>query len=197
VKPIWFTAYFVYSVEDWKVIMPKSKRNTPLPEFPWSMHKSGGWKTQYDRVKRWHKRLQVIRTSRTASTDRDEALDFLYAFFQNCAHLRDWILYSKAIPQQLIEEFFSKNAEMKLCQDICNGTKHFRLDDPKRSREFSMAREYVPSSWPGKRPHENEVWVILLEGEKDDVFDLADHCMSLWEEFIKENSKAGLAGNGD
>lgn len=176
--------------------MPKPKRDITPPELPWSLHKSGGWTAQYDRVKRWHKRLQSIRASRTATDNQEEALDFIYAFFQNCSHLRDWILYSKATKQNSVEEFFANFYEMKLCQDISNGTKHFQLNDPKQSREFSLAREYVPPSWIGERPHDNEKWVILLEGEKLDIFDLSDRCMSLWEEFIKANLKAKPIRNG-
>jgi hypothetical protein len=48
-----------------------------------NIYRRGGWRGQLARVRRWHTRL------RTAPPE--DYLDFLYAFFQNCDHLSDWI----------------------------------------------------------------------------------------------------------
>jgi hypothetical protein len=54
------------------------------PELGWSLHMTGGWESQLDRVKRWYHRASTA----TNSIDR---FDFLYAFFENAFHLRDWL----------------------------------------------------------------------------------------------------------
>ena len=59
---------------------------------------------------------------------QDDIEDFLFAFSQNCAHLRDWLLTDKAIAQQDLDKFFATHDEMRVCQDICNATKHVAVD---------------------------------------------------------------------
>jgi hypothetical protein len=84
---------------------------------------------------RWHRRLK-------ATKQPNEVEDFLYAFFVTCAHVRDWLLATKAVPQRALEAFCSSE-EFRLCQDFRNAIKHFPLSDPRQRREFSLAREYL------------------------------------------------------
>ncbi len=114
--------------------------------------------------------------------------DFLYAFFQNCHYLRDWLIKADAVPREKLNEFYQANRELQICRDICNGTKHFDVTNPSVDPEFAIGREYVPANWPGKRPHVNETWFIIAGGHKYDLFELAHRCMRLWEAFLAENS---------
>lgn len=156
----------------------------------WSRHKSHGWKGQYDRTHRWHDRVTRIGTRQTQSADTEAEHDTLYAFFQNCYHLRDWLLNSGAVQQRDLEDFFRIHVELRVCQDICNGTKHLGLDRPKVDGEFSIGREYVDPSDPRDRPHLNETWFVIAAGEKYDLFDLAGRCMQLWDEFVHRHALA-------
>jgi len=165
--------------------MAGSKKKTnkaPPPELPWSWHKSHGYKAQLSRVRRWYRRL-------SSATVRDDIEDYLYAFFQNCYYLLEWLLSTKIVPQIDIESLFTDNVEMRLCQDICNATKHLSLSKPKMPREFSLAREYVGSTggWFGNEA----VLVVLSQGKKYDAMELAHRCLSLWEGFFR---KYGLDG---
>lgn len=164
--------------------MPKKEIEKVIePELPWSLHKNGGWRRQLERAKRWYKKLEKIYASQGENMRWEEAMDIVYAFFQNCYHLRDYILNSKAFSKTSVDRLFLENPEMQICQDICNGTKHYQLRRPRRKREFSMALEYVPESWPDRRFQANEKLVILSEGKKYDLFEVANRCLALWEEF--------------
>src|ERR1039457_811516 len=55
--------------------------------------------------------------------------DMLFAFFQNCWHLKDWIKNDAAAPRTLagpIEELCKQYRPLLLCADIANATKHLR-----------------------------------------------------------------------
>lgn len=153
------------------------KKRPPPPELPWSWHKSLGWRAQFNRIRRWHRRL-------AGTHEVAEAEDHLYTFFQNTYHLRDWLLHDKAVPQADIEDLFRTHVELRLCGDLCNATKHFLLSAPKQPREFSLAREYrgARRGWFG--PERSETFVVMSDGQTYDVLDLADACLRIWERFL-------------
>ncbi len=152
------------------------RREPPPPELPFSLHKRGGWQTQWERVSRWR-----VRVHESGGVERE---DFLYAFFQNCASFRDWIRANRpaSMTQRELEDFVRANFELRLCQDISNGTKHFALNDPKMPREFAMAREYVPAPLSGGSPSSTQV--VFSEGAKHNLVELVDRCFLLWSEFL-------------
>ena len=158
----------------------KSAKHTKSPELPWSWHKSQGWEGQLLRVQRWLDRLTKIQ-------DIDEAEDFLYSYFQNCYHLRDWLLSESVVPQIDIEQLFAKYPELRISGDICNATKHLRLDSPKQPREFSMAREYCGPSGGRFGATKSETFVILSDGIKYEAFDLAQRTLTIWLSFLHEH----------
>jgi hypothetical protein len=60
--------------------------------------------------------------------------DMLFAFFQNCWHLKDWIRNDAAAPRTLagpIEQLCSQCQSLMLCADVANGTKHLNLTSPR------------------------------------------------------------------
>jgi hypothetical protein len=153
----------------------------------WSVHNNGGWKAQYERLRRWHRLVQRIGRAKREDADTEQEHDFLYAYFQNCYHLHDWLVNSGAVTPEKLQKFFYFNTPMGVCRDVCNGTKHWRIDRPSMDAQFSIGREYVPADWPSTRPQVNESWFIICGDGKYDVFELADTCMALWDSFLHEN----------
>jgi hypothetical protein len=43
---------------------------------------------------------------------------------------------------------------------------------------------YVPEGWPTNYPIEGMTWFVIADGEKYDIFDLADRCMAAWDRFV-------------
>lgn len=135
---------------------------------------TGGWQAQLDRVRRWY-----LRVSR--AEDPTDKYDFLYAFFENAFHLRDWLRDTGAASQQDLDSFFSANADMRLCRDLANSHKHFSLRDPSQPAPPSEAHEYSP----GIGNLDGDVSLIILsDGRKHDAFELAERVLRAWEEFI-------------
>src|SRR5262249_28170885 len=92
---------------------------------------------QLERVRRWHQR---VRAAQPGSLDQ---ADYLYAFFENAFHLRDWLLDTDAVTSPQIEALFATHVEMRLCRDLANAHKHFSLRRPSQPEPPSEVREYV------------------------------------------------------
>jgi hypothetical protein len=158
----------------------KSSRTTPPPELPWTWHKSAGWRGQWQRIHRWHSRI-------TKAHELHDAEDFLYAFFQNAYHFRDWLISDNAVAKAMADQLFATCIELRLCGDICNSTKHFVLSRPKQPREFSLAREYRGDGLGNFGPRQSEAFVVLSDGKTYDAIALADICLRKWETFLQSS----------
>ena len=135
---------------------------------------TGGWEAQLDRVRRWYRRASDV-------VDAADRYDFLYAFFENAFHLRDWLRDTGAASEGHLERFFAENADMCICRDLANSHKHYSLRNPSQPAPPSEAHEYAP----GRGNLGSEIsLVILSDGTKHDAFDLAGRILRAWEEFI-------------
>ena len=150
-------------------------------ELPWSWHRSSGWRGQWERIRRWHRRLIDAATP-------EEAEDFLYAFFQNCYSLRDW-LAPPEFQTRDVNELFENSTDLRLCRDIANMTKHFELSrQPATGREPSLAREYAG---PGQGWFEDDSnLVVLSDGKNLDARELAARCLAVLERFLASGRAA-------
>lgn len=141
---------------------------------------------QLKRVKRWHKRLEEIYLGREHSRDTDYYQDVLYSFFQNCFHLKDWLITSRVINGNVINTFINSEDSLKICRDICNGSKHFKITNPSidpnikiKNRNFSLSI--------GNQPTQIKIiYWIEASGSSYHAFDIATHCLVLWEKFLKQ-----------
>jgi len=130
-------------------------------------------------VRRWHHRLLEARSP-------EDAEDYLYAFFQNCYHLRDWI---SAEGGPSLDQLFESSDELRLCRDVCNMTKHLQLTrQPATGAEPSLAREYAGQGqgWFD----DDSTLVVLSRGTKWDARELAGRCLAVWEEFLRSEGAA-------
>lgn len=135
---------------------------------------TGGWKAQLERVRRWYQRA-------LSAKDPIDRYDFLYAFFENAFHLRDWLIDTGAVSENDLTNFFAENEDMRLCRDLANSHKHYSISRPSQPAPPSEVREYSPRS--GNFDTDTSL-VILSDGTKYDAFDLAMRILHKWEEFI-------------
>jgi hypothetical protein len=151
-----------------------------------SSHNFEGWRTQFSRTCRWQARVQEIRAECGRVGVRQDFEDYLYSFFQNCFHLREWLSKSGAVSDSELKRLFASHTELQLCRDICNGTKHMTISKPSIDADFYTFREYdwfhIPS--PADTPYAAENFMIRAAGRKQDMFELADRCMEIWHEFL-------------
>jgi hypothetical protein len=151
----------------------------------WSKHRNGAWRGQYDRTFRWYER-----TVRAASEASGDVEDFSYAFFQNCYHLREWMLLTGGASQQELEDLFAGSPGLRLCRDICNGTKHFNIDRPSVDANFSVLREYAPSEPSSTR-------LLVIADSRYDLLELAHRCMEAWRQFVDKREGASASRVGE
>ena len=148
-------------------------------EYPaGSIHRTNGWEGQLARMSRWLDRLLH------AGTPTD-AEDFLYAFFQNAHHLRDWAPGGKTTAE--IDGFLNSHLATRICRDVANVTKHHELmRRPAQEYEPSILREYAGKNrgW-----YENDSRLVVVTNHNDDgiVLDareVARECLRLWCDFL-------------
>ncbi len=157
---------------------------------------------QFDRMKRWYEEFKLTDQGRPHDRSSDFYQDQVYAFFQNCWHLKEWV---KNDNDELYRELHGKihgDTDMMICQDICNGTKHLELKQRNRpefeQRNFKVAVgsgsttisvKYTIDISGGRRLAE----AGYPNGFKIDAFDLAKKCLEFWVKFIQEQvqSKTG------
>lgn len=81
------------------------------------------WKEQYLRMIRWKKRLDELCPS-SESFDFHKQRDYIYAFFQSCWHLKDW-LKDCGLNKKVVEgHAHKKGSRLETCGIIANSTKH-------------------------------------------------------------------------
>jgi len=150
-----------------------------------SIHKHKGWKGQYQRMIRWFNKFKNTNPGNFETFDIDEQHDVLYACFQNIFHLKDWLENNANIDKKIINKFINNNLEMRLCRDICNGTKHFELTMASVDNDFTITREFDPFH---KVFNSDKYKVIILAGgHKYELKELAWNCIQLWDSFIERN----------
>src|ERR1022692_1411595 len=100
-------------------------------EYPaGSIHSSLGWQGHFARVSRWLDRLMCVRSP-------EDAEDYLYAFFQNCYHLHDWV--RPELSSIDVDAFVKGSLPLRICRDVANLTKHFALErKPAQGHEPSV-----------------------------------------------------------
>ncbi len=84
------------------------------------------WREQYDRMKRWQERLWLDPILHDA-----HAVDSFYAFAQACYHLVDWLKNDPTQDVRRAKAYVAGSPMLAFCRDICNGSKHARLEAKK------------------------------------------------------------------
>ena len=143
----------------------------------WSMENILAWRSQFDRMERWYERLRV--SPQVPNSDQDR-LDFYLAFFQSCFALGDWFSESGVIVKDEMDALIQADRSMRLCRDVCNRSKHFRLRrKPSVDGGFSILREYRGDD----RPH---ALAIIAGEQKRDLWNVAGECVGFWQTFIRD-----------
>jgi len=82
--------------------------------------------------------LEKLHSNETDAKLPIDYLDVVYAFFQSCYHLKDWVLTDKIKTSSEIKKFIDDNDCIKICADICNGTKHFNLKNSQSKSSIAI-----------------------------------------------------------
>ena len=155
---------------------------------------ASGWQKQYERMRRWHKRLGVA-----SSANEAEQVDDFYAFFVCCYHLKDWIKNDDAAAPETVrrevESFVNDSPTLALSGDITNGFKHLRRDRPARVDAAARVSAIVNPSLGEFVLGESRLGGIVVLGDqgRQDAKQVADRCLKEWNDFLRSK---GLVTNG-
>jgi hypothetical protein len=152
-----------------------------------SAHRQGGWQEQFNRINRWIDKFTYLEKSEEIAQDKSqEYFDTMYVCFQNMYILRDWLINTTSLTKEDLNKFIKDNKEIGICRDICNGTKHFNINNPSIDAEFGIIKGFNPlSSLNGLPTH---YIIICAGGDQIKPLDLIKKSLELWETFISENS---------
>lgn len=138
-------------------------------------------------MERWHHR--ALNALDSAPVGHGDGEDFVYAFCQTAYHLRDWLQKSGAASQAELDALMKDIPALKLCRDICNGSKHFRLDSSRTETDhIGLMREYVPPIGTTGTGGSSRPRIFVFEGQNGaiemvEVRDLMRECVEAWSRF--------------
>jgi hypothetical protein len=154
---------------------------------------------QLERTRRYLKRLRQIYAGVPYISDtREYYADDVLSFFIHCYHIKDWIIRLNllGVTQNDVDEFINAHDELKICADLCNGTKHCELTQrPRTGRQPHLAGRQFMSSGINDEMHTiHGKFHILANGVFHDALDLAERCMQLWDNYVNGLTKSGSHG---
>lgn len=142
---------------------------------------------QWERALRWHERIKVL-PDRTIDYD-----DYLWAFFQNCWHLKDWIKNDASVAQRSrdnIESTVKQYRPLMIAADLANGSKHLTLkykkgESPRIGDHGARHSHRVLSIVSGDSAASRLQYIIALEGtDTADALDIAQEAIDAWATII-------------
>jgi hypothetical protein len=149
-----------------------------------------GWHEQYDRMLRSHARLVQTADGQVMASS-DDARDALFHFFQDAYHLKDWIKNDRTVQTGNVETFVSGEAPLRLCADLCNGTKHLQLTkartgDPSTAFTSQSVTVRPATAGTGEPPRPAlHYWGVDSGGQQYDALTLAGEVVRSWEQWLR------------
>jgi hypothetical protein len=147
-----------------------------------------GYRDQLDRARRFLDRILASPQDNGDSPSEVEFQDNVWAFFQNCWHVKDWVesdpLASPAQKNAVLAEAH-RSSLLKICKQMCNGTKHLEV------RKGEAQHSYVETTGiPGYRTFSMDCLIDDGAGNSISSKDLGRQCIAEWERIL---SAQGLA----
>ena len=150
------------------------------------------WREQYDRMKRWQQRLWL-----DPILHDEHAVDSFYSFAQACYHLVDWLENDRSqhVRRAQAEEYVDRSPVLAFCRDICNGSKHARLEAKKV--QVTIRKEissYSIENDSGQTTEHTVEQTKLFVGYDDQLIDVemfAGFCVEEWDRFLLSEKLLG------
>jgi hypothetical protein len=157
---------------------------------------------QLDRATRYLERMREIYAG-TFSThhDKDRYEDDVVSFFVHCHHVGDWFtqLNKVGMTQAQVNAFINRHEALRVCADLCNGSKHYKLTRTLRTgRQPHIAlKQYKASTWltngGGGEVLEGRYSILTASGTID-ALALAEQCLKLWTDLVAVIREVVLEG---
>ncbi len=112
-------------------------------------------------------------------------------------HIKDWLKKEK---YKGVEDYINNNTELKICADLCNGSKHKILtsirssEDPvERINPSEITVDSTAYTSDSMMKINSKTFEIELEsGKKYEILFFANRIVELWFKFISEQKIIGI-----
>jgi hypothetical protein len=144
------------------------------------------WRDQWDRLNRWYSLVQQSSTGyRNDRPNSDYYRDELFAFFETCLHMRDWLWNDPAVglTQEDAGKLYNSYDCLKLAHDIAIGSKHVVIHKPRVDPNARLVGQDVRVL---VGTGASFAWRIEADGNVHDGYGLATECLQAWESILKQ-----------
>jgi hypothetical protein len=144
------------------------------------------WTEQWARIERWYNLFRTTNDGRPHDRESDYYRDEAYTFFQNAYHLKDWLKNDPAVSARVsdVEIFVRGSQTLRLCADLCNGSKHLTLTTPKESADTKLGKQDFRVTLGGEPTTISARYEVESSGKTYDAFALAQTCVYEWKSYL-------------
>lgn len=147
-----------------------------------------GWLSQWERVGRRIEDVRAVYKGTPGGTDA--AIDAVLSFVETVHHLKDWLGNDPAsgVTTAEVRTLIDGSPVLKLCADLANGSKHFKLDPQRRTQtgdhSTTIARnDVIVFVGTGTSAHR---FYTASAGKERDVLEIAEEALNEWRGFLSE-----------
>jgi hypothetical protein len=163
----------------------KVRLDQDIPAYPRS------WRDQWDRVQRWYERFRSTAEGRPHDMESLNYEDEMYAFFESCFHLKDWLKNDPAHPlshPQDAEDLVNGSEPLRWCADVANGSKHLVASRrPRIDPTTGLGRRLYSIDLGNETPTTISArYLIIGAGQPRDAIELAGACIAAWDQFLRD-----------
>ena len=124
----------------------------------------------------------------------NEMEDFLWAFFQNCWHVKDWIRHDESLGNDLrrrVWDDIQKHQSLLIVADVANGTKHFASKPNLEWVGADSKQICITPNSDGTLFIAHEIG--LKDGTRISASEAADRAMEAWREILQRHDMHSIA----
>lgn len=127
------------------------------------------------------------------SQNPESISDAVFNFAVTGYHIKDW-LKSEGVPN--VENYINQNPMLRLCADLCNGSKHKLLTNPRENNDpvtsinnSELTCDMTTITCDAAIPiNGHTVRMALTSGKKVEILDFAKQVVASWESFFSANN---------
>lgn len=145
------------------------------------------WESQFERLKR------ALRKVERGDADATTRLDELFSFFQHCWHLKDWIKNDETVPEatrRAVMKDVEAADRLLYCADLANGSKHLRLDKPRKGATIWSFKGSTSDPKTGEIFSEVEGLAIASKHGTPRPYDIVEFAVKAvedWEDILRKH----------
>lgn len=123
----------------------------------------------------------------------EEIADSFFNFSATAYHIKDWLKNQPEFSNRYrdVEGFVESCVSLRICKDICNSQKHFRVDRDSVTKEVRFDIASVERVIPGERFVDVYGTIgITIEAHDGMVFECQEFCEAVikeWEDYVSKS----------